>query len=203
MISAWRWSASHASSKPQRRQVQLLGVALELFVERGIEKVSIADLPGQAGVAHGLFYHYFASKDELLVAVLEHASPLQGFLAIAESMHGLPADEGLRLFAMRLGGMLEERGDVLRFIFRESLSPRSLLPSALVDVQQQVLEGLASYRTERIEAGELRPHDPRAPFRILISSPLVLELLKQPVEPWIDSFVDTILSGIRSEELRP
>jgi AcrR family transcriptional regulator len=187
----------------QRRRAQLLDVALRLFVERGIENVSIADLAAGAGVAHGLVYHYFASKDELLVAVLEHASPLEGFLAIAASMRGLPAHEGLRLFTTRLGGMLRERGDVLRFLFRESLSPRSALPSRIAEVQEQVLEGLASYLNERIEAGELRPHDTRTPFRMLISSALVLGLLEQPVEPWIDSFVETILSGIRSQDHRP
>jgi AcrR family transcriptional regulator len=186
----------------QRRRAQLLDVALQLFVERGIENVSIADLAAGAGVAHGLVYHYFASKDELLVAVLEHASPLQGFLDIAASMRGLPAHEGLRLFTMRLGGMLQERGDVLRFLFRESLSPRSALPSRIAEVQEQVLEELASYLTGRIGAGELRPHDPRAPFRMLISSALVLGLFGQPVEPWIDSFVETILFGIRSEDHR-
>jgi len=96
--------------------------------------------------------------------------------------------------------MLHERGDIVRFLFRESLSPRSVLPSAITDMQERVLERLSAYSTERIAAGELRPHDPRAPFLMLISSALVLGLLKQPVGPWVDSFVDKILSGIRAEE---
>lgn len=172
-------------------------------MERGIENGSVADVAARAGVAHGLVYHYFASKEELLMAVLEHASPVEAFAAVAESMRGLPAAEGLRVFALSLGSMLEERGEVLRFLFRESLSPRSVLPSGIATIQEQVLEELAAYLTERVAAGELRPHDPRAPFRMLISSALLLGLMKQPVAPWIDSFVDTILHGIRSEEHRP
>lgn len=185
------------------RRSQLTQVALEMFVERGIENVSIADLAARVGVAHGLVYHYFASKDELLVAALQLASPAQGFHAIAQSMVGMPAREGLRLFTSRLASMLEERGDVIRFLFRESLSPRSVLPSGIADMQEQVLEDLSGYLRERIEAGELREHDARAPFRMLISSALILGLLRQPMEPWIDSFVDTVLAGIRSESYVP
>jgi hypothetical protein len=62
-----------------------------------------------------------------------------------------------------------------------------------------VLGDLGHYLTERMEAGELRVHDPRPPLRLLISGILVLGVTRQPVEPWIDGFVDTVLTGIRAE----
>lgn len=195
--------SSTRTEQAVRRRGQLVAVALELFVERGVENVSVAEVAARAGVANGLVYHYFSTKDELLMAVLDQASPVAAFTAVAESMRGLPAAEGLRVFTLSLGRMLDERGDVLRFLFRESLSPRSVLPPKVATMQEQVLSGLASYLSERIALGELRPHDPRAPFRMLISSALVLGLTKQPVGPWVDSFVDTILGGIRAEEPPP
>jgi AcrR family transcriptional regulator len=185
----------------ERRREQLLETALELFVERGIENVSIADLAVHAGVAHGLIYHYFTSKDELVAAVVRHASPSTDVHEIVEQMRGLPVTDGLRILATRFCAILEARGDVVRFLLRESLSPRSELPAGLMLMQEELLVVLSAYLDEQIEAGTLRPHDPRTPFRMLISSILLLGVLKQPIEPWIESFVDTILNGIRAEEL--
>lgn len=182
----------------QQRRSQFLRVAMEMFVERGIENVSIADIASRVGVAHGLIYHYFDSKDDLVIAVLRLASPEEAFHEVALNMRGMPARKGLRLFAERLGTILEERGDVMRFLFRETLSPRSVLSSGIGNIQERVLEDLSAYLRERIEAGELREHDTRAPFRMLISSALVLGLLKQPVQPWINTFVDTLLVGIEA-----
>ena len=44
--------------------------ALELFSARGFHAASIADIARRARVAKGLIYNYFASKDELLVAII-------------------------------------------------------------------------------------------------------------------------------------
>lgn len=184
----------------QRRRAQLLDVALQAFVDDGIENVSMADLAARAGVAHGLVYHYFASKDELVLAVMAHASPLEHFSDIAADMHGMPVQDGLRLFGERLAALLEQRRDVVRFVLRETLSPRSELPARLAELQARVLDGLGEYLTERVEAGELRPHDVRAPLRMLISSALVLGVTGQPVAPAMPGLIDTVLSGIRCKE---
>ena len=178
------------------RRTQLVRVTLDLFVERGIERVTMAEVAARAGVAPGLLYHYFESKEGLLRAVLEAASPGDAFADLAASLSGRPVAEGLREFCNRAATMLEDRGDVVRVVFREMLAPESSLPGGIADIQEQVLGGLAHYLNERIEAGELRRHDPRVPLRLLISSILVLGVTKQPITPWVDGFVDVMLHGI-------
>lgn len=181
------------------RRAQLLRVTLDLFVERGIEHVTMAEVATRAGVAPGLLYHYFGSKENMVGAVLDAASPRAAFASLAANLTGKPSDEGLREFASGAAALLEERGDVVRVLWREVLSPASSLSAGIAAIQAQVLDDLSGYLAERIEAGELRPHDPRAPLRLLISALLVLGVNRQPIAPWIDGFVDVVLSGVRAE----
>lgn len=61
--------------KVSREQVaenrrRILEVAGRLFRARGFEAVTVAEVMKAAGLTHGGFYGYFASKDELIVASL-------------------------------------------------------------------------------------------------------------------------------------
>src|SRR3712207_2048732 len=56
---------------PDVRRAEILDRATQLFVERGIERVSISDIAQHVGIAKGLLYHYFASKDELVLVLRE------------------------------------------------------------------------------------------------------------------------------------
>lgn len=53
----------------QRNLDRLLGVAAECFAERGLD-VSVDEIARRAGVGHGTVFRRFATKDELVAAVL-------------------------------------------------------------------------------------------------------------------------------------
>ncbi len=180
----------------EARRNQLLDIALTLFAERGVENVSMKDLAAEAEVAQGLIYHYFNSKDDLLLAVFQRHNPLPEFEAIVEAMSDLPAREGFMLFAQRLALILPEKRRVLRLLVREMLSPRSKMLTEVISFRQEAVGLLSEYFQRRIAAGELRPHQPLVPMHMLISSLLILLLLDQPFEPYVEQFVETILDGI-------
>lgn len=50
---------------------RLVAAAQELFLERGYEAVSIADILKKSGVNSGSLYYFFRTKEELLLAVLD------------------------------------------------------------------------------------------------------------------------------------
>jgi AcrR family transcriptional regulator len=52
---------------------RFIEAAYTILSERGIEETTIKEIARLAGVSSGLFSYYFASKDELLLAVLEEA----------------------------------------------------------------------------------------------------------------------------------
>ena len=182
----------------ENRRNQLLDLALALFAERGFENASIKDLASEAGVAQGLIYHYFHSKDELLEAVFHRHNPLAEFEAIVEELSDRPASEGLLFLAQRISLLLPEKRLVIRLLVRELLSPRSKMLTQVVALRQEVVAMLTKYLEQRIAAGELRPHQPLVPTHMLISSFLILLLLDQPLEPYATQFVETILDGIRA-----
>jgi TetR/AcrR family transcriptional regulator, transcriptional repressor for nem operon len=48
-----------------RHRVAITEASARLFRERGLDKVSVAELMGAAGLTHGGFYGHFGSKEEL------------------------------------------------------------------------------------------------------------------------------------------
>jgi AcrR family transcriptional regulator len=64
-------------------------VALEQFLDRDYEDVSVDDVAAKAGVSHGLVFQYFGSKKDLYIASLEPL--LTGF---QERARAAPPDLG-------------------------------------------------------------------------------------------------------------
>jgi TetR/AcrR family transcriptional regulator, fatty acid metabolism regulator protein len=51
------------------RRKRILDAAVRVFAQRGYHGARVGDIATEAGVAHGLLYHYFSSKDEVLETV--------------------------------------------------------------------------------------------------------------------------------------
>ena len=58
---------------------RILAAAATLFRDRGFDAVTVADIMRDAGLTHGAFYGYYASKQDLIAAAL--ADALQGSAA--------------------------------------------------------------------------------------------------------------------------
>lgn len=59
------------TKEPEVRKQEILDTALKLFGEKGYEKTSIADIAKTIGVAQGLCYRYFPSKEALFDSAIE------------------------------------------------------------------------------------------------------------------------------------
>jgi TetR/AcrR family fatty acid metabolism transcriptional regulator len=53
-----------AAATERRRQI--LDAAVRVFARQGFHTCRVSDIADEAGVAYGLVYHYFSSKDEIL-----------------------------------------------------------------------------------------------------------------------------------------
>ncbi len=84
----------HGNAEEKRRQI--LDAAVRVFAHRGFHTSRVGDIAEEAGVAHGLLYHYFASKDEVLQTVFREnwGQLLARFEAVAASEE--TPDEKLR-----------------------------------------------------------------------------------------------------------
>lgn len=178
-----------------RRREQLLEIGLRLFAERGFGATTIADIAGEAGVAHGLVYHYFASKDALLSAVLERFSFLPELGQIMDVAPGRPATEILPAIAARFSAMIGRRADLLGLVVRESRTNPEVA-SALGEVADAGLALLTNYLTERVDAGELRPHDVTVTARALFYAVVASHLAGAPPPEFPIKLADLVLRGV-------
>lgn len=53
------------------RRLQIVDAGLTVFAERGYDGATTARICRQAGIGSGTFFHYFATKADLLLAILE------------------------------------------------------------------------------------------------------------------------------------
>jgi TetR/AcrR family transcriptional regulator, fatty acid metabolism regulator protein len=58
-------TARTPEAAPDKRR-QILDAAVRVFAHRGFNGCRVSDIADEAGVAYGLVYHYFRSKDEVL-----------------------------------------------------------------------------------------------------------------------------------------
>ena len=60
-----------ARLQPEIRKQELIQIAFRQFLELGYAKTSIRSIVGEANGEIGMFYHHFASKEEIFTEVLE------------------------------------------------------------------------------------------------------------------------------------
>lgn len=54
------------------RKRQVLLTAQRIFIEKGFASTSVQDILDESGISKGTFYNYFTSKNECLMAILDH-----------------------------------------------------------------------------------------------------------------------------------
>jgi AcrR family transcriptional regulator len=74
-------------------QERLERAALTVFARLGFQRATVRDVASEAGVSQGLLYHYFRTKDELLVAVFRRGAEDVATALAAAPPTGTPAEQ--------------------------------------------------------------------------------------------------------------
>jgi len=137
-----------------------LHAAVRVFASKGFHAARVKDIADEAGVAHGLLYHYFRSKDEVLDEIFRRT-----WSNLSEELHrvevsGAPLREQLERFASVYLGSWLETPDLIRVLVRE------VARGPDVGARAGELDSVLAPLTRMIEAGsragEVRPGvDPR------------------------------------------
>ena len=132
----------------------LLDAAVRVFARKGFHASRVGDIAGEAGVAHGLLYHYFKSKDQVLEAVFQENWNL--LVARVESVEETeePAPDQLRHIAAIVLRTWLHLPDVVRVVIQEfgrspELAERIGELTLPIDALERVI-------TRGIERGEFR-----------------------------------------------
>lgn len=96
------------TKEPEIRKQEIIDTALKLFGEKGYEGTSITDIAKAIGVAQGLCYRYFPSKEALFDSAIEqYAAVLVGRMARAAG----DAHKSLRQIIEEISAAPEEQDE--------------------------------------------------------------------------------------------
>ncbi len=85
-------AASGTAAADKRRVI--LDAAMRVFARRGFHTCRVSDIADEAGVAYGLVYHYFSSKDQILDTMfLERWDLMLAAIAQADRTERSPRDK--------------------------------------------------------------------------------------------------------------
>ncbi|CAN7614744.1 TetR/AcrR family transcriptional regulator [Paenibacillus sp. LjRoot56] len=91
----------------EERKQQITSAAVKIFAQRGLPGTKISLITAEAGVSHGLFYHYFKTKEELFSSLVREAIE-----ASMQEMDNLSHLTGSPIEKIKIltQGMLDESG---------------------------------------------------------------------------------------------
>ena len=97
-------------SKQEVKKQQIMNAAVELFAEHGFYKTTTAMIAHAAGVTQPYIFHFFKTKEELFLAVLEH-----GFTEIGKSFQQVtaPPDTLQSMMGQAFAQLLEENRKII------------------------------------------------------------------------------------------
>jgi AcrR family transcriptional regulator len=194
---------SRRERKKERTRQEIYRAAMELFVARGVEAVTVEDICHAADVAKGTFFLHFPTKDALL---LEYGQQVSGELEEILSNHRGGPTAALR----KMLGFLAERAlhhaDIVRLVVREVMTR----PAALVTATEQsrdLVHLLADVVRQGQANGELRHRvEPRLAAGIITASyfAIITEWVrcggKFDLAEAVQQSLDVILNGLADKK---
>lgn len=99
-------SAAQNKAIQEKRRQDIKEKALRLFAIKGYDQVSVDDICKASKCAHGLFYHYYESKEELFNDLLKEMD--EGLFPFKEAKSE-PGFSGLRMLLVQITNALQEK----------------------------------------------------------------------------------------------
>jgi AcrR family transcriptional regulator len=132
----------------------ILDAAVRVFARKGYHSSRVGDIAEEAGVAHGLLYHYFRSKEELLETIFRETwrDVLDAVRSVEETDES--ARERLAGVAKILLRAWRRDPDLVRVLVRE-VTRGSHLQRRIVEIDQ-AFAGLERIIARGQEEGEFR-----------------------------------------------
>ena len=142
------------STAPEERRQQILQAAVRAFARKGYHACRVSDIAAEAGVAYGLVYHYFASKEALLQAIFDETwGAMLDTIGSVEQLDE-PATEQVRKVTEIVLRTWKRDPDLVRLLVREVTRNQQL--ERETDEIERAFEALQRIVERGQAAGEFR-----------------------------------------------
>jgi AcrR family transcriptional regulator len=155
---------------------QVLDAALVLFLERGVESVTIDEIVDRAEIAKGSFYRYFEDKSALVKALFEPMKErmdeafAKGEAEIDAARTGEELNTAYVHLGEWIGAALLEAPDVARLYLQESRSPPTGTRAAIRALADRIDDRAVDLTRVAHERGLLRPFEGRVSSRVVVGA---------------------------------
>lgn len=171
-----------APAKPEglrerkRRQTlqRIAEVGLKMFLAKGYEATTLDEIAAEAGISRRTFFHYFESKDEILLAHLGSYADALKAAVLAGASAGPPVDVVRGALLTVVGSFQEPEMIAIARLMRESGALRTRRFVSYLQFEQAIHEGLC----------ELWPDDERRDGLRLVTIASV-GVLRFATESWL------------------
>jgi TetR/AcrR family transcriptional regulator, fatty acid metabolism regulator protein len=145
---------TRANAVDKRRLI--LDAAIRVFAREGFHHCRVSAIANEAGVAYGLVYHYFRSKDEVLDTLFTERWTLL-LEAISEvDARDLPIRDKLHAIASFIIDSYQHDPDLMKVIIVEVTRAANTFGRAHLEEISQAYEGIATIIRKAQDAGTFR-----------------------------------------------
>lgn len=131
-----RSSSTNELIRQQRKQT-IIEIAIELFATNGIEQTSIDSITKSCNISHGLFYHYFKNKndllDEVMKTVVNYVFNRIDFSVIKKD----PVLAFKKLYLFIDKSLKTKRGTFFMYIYLSTINDKKMLESITNDALKE------------------------------------------------------------------
>jgi AcrR family transcriptional regulator len=143
------------------RKEQILEAALKIFARRGIIGAKLSMIAAEAGISQGLLYHYFKSKDELFIILIQ-----QAIQESIDSMKNVYQSPGSPIEKLRAITQLDKEEQLYFMLIHQARTSDGVPEKAKQFIEQHSIEAyvvdiLEPLFIEGQKAGEFASGDPR------------------------------------------
>jgi TetR/AcrR family fatty acid metabolism transcriptional regulator len=187
------------------RRSQILQAAQRVFAELGYHAANVSEVAAAAGVSQGTVYHYFDSKDVLLMAVYEEWETANLDDEIDSALAATPTASGkLTLVARAAAQRIEGSYDLLKaqIEFWSHIPRHEAMRERFKAMFSRMSRQVAAVIREGMVTGEFREMDADTVARWLIAAydGLIVQWLADPAcVNWrasTDTLIDLMLGGL-------
>jgi TetR/AcrR family transcriptional regulator, fatty acid metabolism regulator protein len=144
----------NANAVDKRRMI--LDAAIRVFAREGFHRCRVSDIANEAGVAYGLVYHYFRSKDEVLDTLFtERWTLLLEAIADVDAQE-LPIRDKLHAIASFIVGSYQNDPDLMKVIIVEVTRAANTFGRAHLPEIRQAYDGISGIFAKAQEEGTFR-----------------------------------------------
>ncbi len=131
-------SSGRAQAADKRRLI--LQAAVRVFARQGFHTCRVSDIADEAGVAYGLVYHYFASKDEVLDTLFLERWNVMLELIREVDTQAIPVREKLAAIASFIIESYRHDPDLMKVIIVEVTRAANSFGDTHIDVIREAYE---------------------------------------------------------------